>query len=58
MKKQFYILLLLIGIALIPQSSFAQVDFNKKPDDDLGNVEDEFPRVFFRSLKTKRNRKL
>ncbi len=53
MKKQFYILLLLIGIALIPQSSFAQVDFNKKPDDDLGNVEDEFQEYFFEALKQK-----
>ena len=53
MKKQFYIVLLLIGIALIPQVSYAQVDFNKRPDDDLGNVEDEFQEYFFEALKQK-----
>ncbi len=53
MKKQFYIILLLIGIVLIPQSSYAQVDFNKRPDDDLGNVEDEFQEYFFEALKQK-----
>jgi tetratricopeptide (TPR) repeat protein len=53
MKKQFFILTLLIGILLIPQTSFAQVDFNKRPDDDLGNVEDEFQEHFFEALKQK-----
>ena len=53
MKKQFYILILLIGIVLIPQPSYAQVDFNKKPDDDLGNVEDDFQEYFFEALKQK-----
>jgi len=53
MKKQFYIIVLLIGIVLIPQSSYAQVDFNKRPDDDLGNVEDEFQEYFFEALKQK-----
>jgi tetratricopeptide (TPR) repeat protein len=53
MKKQLYILLILIGIVLIPQTSFAQVDFNKRPDDDLGNVEDEFQEHFFEALKQK-----
>lgn len=31
----------------------AQVDFNKRPDDDLGNVEDEFQEHFFEALKQK-----
>ncbi len=53
MRKQFYILLILVGIALIPQTSYAQVDFNKRPDDDLGNVEDEFQEHFFEALKQK-----
>ena len=53
MKKQFYILILLIGIALIPQSSYAQVDSIKRPDDDLGNVKDEFQEYFFEALKQK-----
>ena len=29
----------------------AQVDFNKRPDDDLGNVEDAFQESFFEALK-------
>ncbi|WP_179021499.1 tetratricopeptide repeat protein [Winogradskyella forsetii] len=53
MKKQLYILLLLIGLIIVPQSTYAQVDFNKRPDDDLGNVEDEFQEHFFESLKQK-----
>lgn len=53
MKKQFYILIILFGIILIPQASFAQVDFNKPPDDDLGNVEDEYQEFFFEALKQK-----
>ena len=31
----------------------AQVDFNKTPDDDLGNVEDNFQQHFFEALKLK-----
>ncbi|WP_339622719.1 tetratricopeptide repeat protein [uncultured Winogradskyella sp.] len=53
MKKQLYILILLIGILSIPQTFYAQVDFNKRPDDDLGNVEDEFQEYFFEALKQK-----
>lgn len=53
MKKPFYILILLIGILFIPQTTYAQVDFNKRPDDDLGNVEDEFQEYFFEALKQK-----
>lgn len=53
MKKQLYIVLLLIGIALIPQLSIAQIDSNKQVDDDLGNVEDEFQELFFEALKQK-----
>ncbi len=37
----------------IPQHTYAQVDFNKRPDDDLGNVEDEFQEYFFEALKQK-----
>ena len=36
---------------LCPQLNYAQVDFNKRPDDDLGNVEDEFQELFFEALK-------
>ncbi|MDB9781668.1 tetratricopeptide repeat protein [Winogradskyella sp.] len=53
MKKKRYILILLIGILSIPQTFYAQVDFNKRPDDDLGNVEDEFQEYFFEALKQK-----
>lgn len=53
MKKQFYIALIIIGAFLIPQTSYTQVDFNKRPDDDLGNVEDEFQEHFFEALKQK-----
>ncbi|MBF8148969.1 tetratricopeptide repeat protein [Winogradskyella sp. F6397] len=53
MKKQCYIIMLLLGIVFIPQMAHAQVDFNKRPDDDLGNVEDEFQEHFFEALKQK-----
>ncbi len=53
MKKQTYIILLLFGILLFPQTNYAQIDFNKRPDDDLGNVEDEFQEWFFEALKQK-----
>jgi tetratricopeptide (TPR) repeat protein len=53
MRKQLFILLLMTGIFCIPQLSFGQVDFNKPPDDDLGNVEDEFQEYFFEALKQK-----
>lgn len=50
-KKQ--ISLFLFGIFLFPQLLIAQVDFNKTPDDDLGNVEDMFQEYFFEALKQK-----
>lgn len=53
MKRKTQILLLMIGIILIPVASFAQVDFNKTPDDDLGNVEDKFQETFYEALKQK-----
>ncbi|MBC3758450.1 tetratricopeptide repeat protein [Hyunsoonleella sp. SJ7] len=52
-KKGCNILLLLVGIFVFPQVSFAQVDFNKTPDDDLGVVEDKFQEFFFEALKQK-----
>ncbi|RZN84838.1 MAG: tetratricopeptide repeat protein [Winogradskyella sp.] len=33
--------------------ALGQVDFNKKPDDDLGNVKDEYQEHFFEALKQK-----
>ncbi|KAB1066548.1 tetratricopeptide repeat protein [Tamlana haliotis] len=53
MKQKIYILFLFFGIILSPISSHAQVDFNKKPDDDLGNHEDEFQELFYEGLKQK-----
>lgn len=53
MKQKIYILILLFGILIFPQISYAQVDFNKKPDDDLGNVEDKFQELFYEALKQK-----
>jgi len=38
---------------MLPQKTLAQVDFNKRPDDDLGNVEDTFQEYFFEALKQK-----
>ncbi len=38
---------------IIPKLTYAQVDFNKTPDDDLGIVEDEFQELFFEALKQK-----
>lgn len=52
-KKLILILVFLFGMLIVPQTSYAQVDFNKRPDDDLGNVEDEFQEHFFESLKQK-----
>ncbi|RIA08256.1 tetratricopeptide repeat protein [Flavobacteriaceae bacterium MAR_2010_72] len=53
MKLNLYSLLFIFGMLLIPQQNYAQVDFNKRPDDDLGNVEDEYQELFFEALKQK-----
>jgi tetratricopeptide (TPR) repeat protein len=53
MTQKIYILLVLIGMLLVPQIHYAQVDFNKKPDDDLGDVEDKFHELFYEALKQK-----
>jgi len=52
MMQKFYILIL-FSILLLPLQNYAQVDFNKRPDDDLGNVEDEFQELFYEALKQK-----
>lgn len=49
MKRLSYILFFL-GIVTIPQVNYAQVDFNKTPDDDLGINEDAFQEQFFDAL--------
>lgn len=53
MKQKIYILFLLLGLLLFPQTNYAQVDFNKKPDDDLGDYEDKFQEFFYEALKQK-----
>lgn len=53
MKRGTYILIFLFGILIIPQISSAQVDFNKLPEDDLGQVEDQFQEYFYEALKQK-----
>ncbi|HUH28515.1 tetratricopeptide repeat protein [Gelidibacter sp.] len=51
MNHKFHIVILLLGMFIISQTSHAQVDFNQKPTDDLGNVEDQFQEYFFEALK-------
>ena len=36
---------------VFPLQNYAQVDFNKRPDDDLGNVEDEYQELFYEAMK-------
>ena len=50
-KKKLHIIFLFFGLVSLPYSILAQVDFNKTPDDDLGNTEDEFQVYFFEGLK-------
>ena len=53
MKYKIYILFLFFGIFIFPQMNYSQVDFNKKPTDDLGDVEDQFQEYFFEAMKQK-----
>ena len=53
MKHKIYIFFLAFGMLIFPQINYAQVDFNKKPDDDLGDVEDKFQEFFYEALKQK-----
>ena len=53
MKYKIYILIFFFGMIFMPQINHAQVDFNKTPDDDLGNVEDKTQELFFEALKQK-----
>ncbi|MEC3906344.1 tetratricopeptide repeat protein [Tamlana sp. 2201CG12-4] len=51
-RKHIWFVVFSLGL-LFPQIDYAQVDFNKKPDDDLGNNEDEFQELFYEALKQK-----
>ncbi len=53
MKNKIYILYIILGMLFISQANYAQVDFNKRPDDDLGHVEDKFQEFFYEALKQK-----
>ncbi|UKM65626.1 tetratricopeptide repeat protein [Flavobacteriaceae bacterium GSB9] len=53
MKTSNYISFFAIGFVLISQVLFAQVDFNNRPNDDLGNNEDQFQELFYEGLKQK-----
>jgi len=53
MNKQVYILIFFFGMFFFPKLNYAQVDFNKLPDDDLGNYEDAYQEHFFEALKQK-----
>ncbi len=53
MKKKICILICLFGIFVFPQISYAQIDYNKINQDDLGDVEDLQQEYFFEALKQK-----
>ena len=53
MKIKHCIVIFILGVLLLPQLNYAQVDFNKTPDDDLGNIEDKYQEYFFEALKQK-----
>ncbi|WP_431157010.1 tetratricopeptide repeat protein [Winogradskyella poriferorum] len=53
MRPTQSIAILLMTLLLVPCFAVAQVNFNNRPDDDLGNVEDEFQEYFFEALKQK-----
>lgn len=53
MKQFALVIIFLFGLVFNPTDICAQIDFNKKPDDDLGNVEDQFQELFFEALKQK-----
>ena len=51
MKIKHYIFIVLIGIFTIPNTVLAQI--GQEPDDDLGDVTDEYQELFFEALKQK-----
>lgn len=53
MGHHYFSKIIISGITLIPCLLMAQVDFNKTPDDDLGNIGDEYQEYFFEALKQK-----
>ena len=53
MKQKIYIFISLLGIFTFPQTTYAQIDYNKINQDDLGDVEDLQQEYFFEALKQK-----
>ncbi|MGY0391308.1 tetratricopeptide repeat protein [Bizionia sp. KMM 8389] len=53
MKQNFKIFMLLFGMFYIPQVNYAQIDYNKINQDDLGDVADLQQEYFFEALKQK-----
>ena len=53
MKMKFHIIAVFLGMIFFPQNLIAQVDFNQRPTDDLGIVEDQFQEYFFEAIKQK-----
>ncbi|MEM6514883.1 MAG: tetratricopeptide repeat protein [Bacteroidota bacterium] len=53
MKTKHLLTTIIFGILLFPQGFYAQVDFNQRPTDDLGIVEDQFQEYFFEAIKQK-----
>ena len=53
MKFKSNIRILLLVLIITPILSYGQVNFDKPPDDDLGNVEDKYQELFFEALKQK-----
>ena len=53
MKKQFYTLTFLIVALCVNMGLYAQVDFNNRIQDDLGEINDNYQEYFFEALKQK-----
>ncbi|WP_417200928.1 tetratricopeptide repeat protein [Bizionia sp.] len=53
MKQKLKIVFFFFGMLCIPQTNYAQIDYNKINQDDLGDVEDLQQEYFFEALKQK-----
>lgn len=52
-KRFFCIIIFFIGLIICPHIGFSQENLGDKPDDDLGNVTDDYQEHFFEALKQK-----
>ncbi|EGV43060.1 tetratricopeptide repeat protein [Bizionia argentinensis JUB59] len=53
MKQKIYFILLFFGMIIPPKTTYAQIDYNKINQDDLGDFEDLQQDYFFEALKQK-----